>query len=266
MLAQERRRLILQQLHQAGQVLVSDLAETLQVSDETIRRDINVLQSEGALRRVHGGAVLPKENLQEGAYPIRALTNPEAKRQIGNLAASLVNDHDVILIGHGSTTDMMVPALTGRDLTVLTTSIIALNLLMDAQTRKQFTGSVLFLGGTVDTQNRSVHGPLTNQMLSTLSVDKAFIGATAVDEDGIHMYNQEENALSILMLQRCSEAYILAERAKLEKRALYKTCELDEVQHLITEKADDLSFAFSNALQNAGVHLHIASKENSHEN
>lgn len=258
MLAEERQRHILQQLHQHGQVLVSDLAEQLHVSDETIRRDINVLQSAGALRRVHGGAVLPRENLQEANYFARALTNPDAKRQIGVLAASLVKDGDVILIGHGATTDTIAPALTARHLTIVTTSIISLNLLIHTLQQKQLEASLLFLGGNVDLENRSVHGSLTQQQLSTLSVDKAFIGATAVDTDGVHMYHQEENALSQLILQRSSEIYVLAERAKLEKRALYKTCELDEIHHLITECEDGLSVSFKTALHDAGVYFHIA--------
>lgn len=258
MLAEERQRLILQLLHRCGEVLVSDLAEQLHVSDETIRRDINALQNAGHARRVHGGAVLPRENLQEAGYYERSLTNPDAKRQIGALAASLVEDGDSILIGHGATTDTIVPALTARHLTIVTTSIVSLNLLLAALQQKQTDASLLFLGGRVDLENRSVHGSLTERQLSDLSIDKAFIGATAVDSDGVHMYHQDENALSQVMIRRSSRIYILAERAKLEKRALYKTCDLDEVHHLITDTAGGLSSSFKQALQDAGIHLHSA--------
>ncbi len=256
MLAEERQRLTLQLLHRYGEVLVSDLAEQLHVSDETIRRDINALQNAGLARRVHGGAVLPRENLQEAGYRERALTNPDAKRQIGAIAASLVEDGDSILIGHGATTDTIAPALTARHLTVVTTSIVSLNLLLAALQQKQTDASLLFLGGNVDLENRSVHGALTERQLSSLSIDKAFIGATAIDSDGVHMYHQDENALSQIMIRRSSRIYVLAERAKLEKRALYKTCDLDEVHHLITDTADGLSSSFKQALQDAGIQLH----------
>ena len=270
MLANKRQERILELLHQSGQVLVSTLAEELGVSDETIRRDIMTLHQAGLARRVHGGAVLPQPTRQEAAYPERADTNKEAKRQIGHLAASLVEDGDVIVIGHGATTDTMAPFLSTTAglsrLTVITPSIVTLTSLMQLHQAGKFDGTILFLGGCVDYHNYVTGGSFAQHMLQNLSADKAFIGATAVDPDGIHMYQSEENALSALMIQRSQQTYILAESEKLEKRALYKTCDLDAVHHLITDQTAGLSASFLTALREAGLELHVAAQEVSHEN
>lgn len=258
MLANERQRIICEKLQREGQVLVSELAVELKVSDETIRRDINTLDEAKLVRRVHGGAIPVKDNLPEPSYIKRAETNRDAKRKIGAYAARLIQDDDIVAFGTGVTTDEMVYSIYGvHNVTLLITSVAALNILVKKKLDGDFTGQILFLGGIVDAENNCVVGTMTNQILEGLSADKAFIGATTVSQEGAHAYNLDDGLFSSLLVKHSAEVYILAESAKFGKKTLYKQCDLDGIHHVITDQEYPLTLSMKKALAQSGIHIHL---------
>lgn len=257
MLAKERQRMICEKLFQDGQVLVCELAKELAVSEETIRRDINTLNEAGLLRRVHGGAVPIQETAVEPSYLKRTETNIHTKQKIGAYAAGLLEDNDIAAFGTGVTVDEMIRAIHGvRNVTLLIASVTALNLLVQKKRNGEFTGEILFIGGIVDVQNNCVSGSMTNHILENLSVDKAFLGATAINSGGTYAYSVDDGTFSSLLVRRASHIYVLAESAKFEKNSLYKQCDLDAVHHLITDTGHSLTPALKQTLKDNGVHIH----------
>ena len=121
MLTEERRRRILEMLHQDGKVLASQLTEVFDVSEDTIRRDLNELAASGQIQRVHGGALPPTP--AGGSYAARQHQQPQAKAEIAQAAMQLIRDHQVILLD-GGTTPLQVAQRLPRTLqaTVITHS------------------------------------------------------------------------------------------------------------------------------------------------
>ncbi len=114
LLAEERRSFILDQLHAHGKVRVTLLAEQLQVSQETVRRDLFLLEEEGKLKRVYGGGVKPQYEGGEPPYQQRTVMNFEAKQAIGMKAVELVQDGSTIYMDTGTTIYEMAKALKGK--------------------------------------------------------------------------------------------------------------------------------------------------------
>lgn len=257
MLARERQRIICEKVFQNGQVLVSELAKELSVSDETIRRDINVLDKAKRLRRVHGGAIPLKEASIELPYRKRLETNMQAKRKIAACAAGLLADNDIAAFGYGVTADEMIRQIHGvRNVTLLIASVTALNLLVEKKLSGDFTGEIIFLGGVVNVRDNCVSGSMTNLFLENLSVNKAFIGATGIDSNGVHAYTLDDGIFSAQLIRHTDEVYVLAESAKFEKHSLYKACDLDAIHHLITDLDSPLSPAMQQTLKENGVQVH----------
>jgi len=123
MLPEERRIFILKQLNQNGKVEVDKLAQYLNVSQMTIRRDLNMLTSRGLAFRTHGGAISPNIN-NEIPLDEKMVTNIDAKRKIGEYAASLINENESILLDAGTTCLSVAQSIKNRkNITVITNDI-----------------------------------------------------------------------------------------------------------------------------------------------
>lgn len=260
MLATERQRIILEATHRDGQVLVGQLAAELNVSDETIRRDISYLNEVGAIRKVHGGAVPIAKNQFEDTYEIRVDIDREEKEKIGKYANQFINSNDVIAIDSGATLDWLALAINGvENLTIITCSISAIDILVKKQNSGDFSGRIIFLGGEVNCRSNAVEGGLTNEMLSRFSIDKAFIAATSISNNGVRMYHIEDGIFSSLLIKNSAMVFILSASHKFGKESLYKVCDLEAVHHIITDEKNKISEKLLRALDEAGVQLHVVS-------
>ncbi|MED4584419.1 DeoR/GlpR family DNA-binding transcription regulator [Brevibacillus choshinensis] len=252
-LAEERKKVIIEELNLYGKVKVLSLAERLEVSSETIRRDLDALEQIGRLKRVYGGAV--KQNYAEGEPPYyqRQDINLAAKRAIGQRAAELLSDGDTVVIDTGTTMLEFARAIQGRKrLTVLTNSLPVASLLAESLNQQLFTGKVVLLGGEINTEQQSISGPLCEKMLETFHVDKAFISVGGISlSTGISDYDINESMMSIVMARVSKAVFVLADQSKIGVQAFCKITSLDAVDVIISDHEKPASW--ENELESKGV-------------
>lgn len=231
MLAEERRSLILDVLAEKGSVSVAELYRRLEVSRETIRRDITRLDGENRLRKTHGGAL--SGDTVEPAFAERLSVNVGGKRAIGRLAATLVPDGASLIIDSGTTAPRVAEALTGRRrLTVYTNDVRVAGRLAGRDDNR-----VLLLGGEVQGSEGATMGRDATDMLATYFADFAFVGAGALSADPWLMdYSREAAELRGRMLLQARTPVLLADHTKFNRTAPVRVANLDRVTHLIVDR------------------------------
>ena len=204
-------------LQKEGKVMVIPLSDHLEVSPETIRRDLFVLEKEGKLKRVYGGAIRPTFLNDEAPYSIRQSIHPEEKRAIGWRAAELIHDGSTIVIDVGTTTMEMAQAIQGKKrLTILTNSIPVASTLLESISRGVFGGRVIMLGGEANPEQRSISGTLCEQMMAQFHVDQAFLSVGGISlPNGITDYDFNEAAISRSFAAAAQEVIVLVDHSKL---------------------------------------------------
>ncbi len=250
MLPEERRLRIVESLGARGLVRVDDLVVELDVSAETIRRDLIELERRGELTRVYGGATRTGES---PSAPQRDVANPAAKRAIARLAAGLVKPHQSMIFDVGTTVTELARALpldlTGQALT---------NSLHTAQELARRPNLQLHLaGGEVRTEDMACSGPETEEFFAGFFADVAFLCAGGVHpQAGITDFFPREIAVRRHMLQRSQERYVLADSSKLGRVALRRVCEVAGVTAIITD--GDAPAEAVDALIGRGVQVMVA--------
>jgi DeoR family glycerol-3-phosphate regulon repressor len=254
----ERRDRIAALVREASRMSVDELADLLDTSRETVRRDLAVLSEQGVLRKVHGGAVPAQTALESPLRDRRAAARAE-KMAIGKTAAALFEPGDSLLIDAGSTTTYFAEAL-GRagSFTVITNSVLVASELWSAPNRSE----IYLTGGRYFGEGHEVLGPLVVEQIQRLHADHAVLTIGAVDMAGKFMdFNTEEAFVARAMIASARSTTVLADSSKLNRRALFQVCEAGQVDRLVTDRAPDP--ALSNLLQSAGVEIILASGSDS---
>jgi DeoR family fructose operon transcriptional repressor len=248
MLPAERRARILRALDNAGTLTTDELADELQVSGETIRRDLIRLDRQRQLRRVHGGAMAASTiRGEEAPYPQRAEADTDAKRRIGELAASLVSPGQTLILDVGTTTLAVARALPPTfHGTVLTCSLLAA-----AEIAGREGVEVLIAPGRVRGGDLAVSNSLTIQFFDGVRADIAFLGTGGISPDhGLTDFYIDEIATRRIIIANSNTAYALADATKLGSVAPHHVCGLDEITAVITDRAPAPDMAA--AIQQAG--------------
>lgn len=235
MFAEERKAKILEILNTSYRIQVNDLTEALQVSESTIRRDLQDLEQEGLLKRTHGGAVKLENTSFEPTMNEKELTNIEEKIEIGKKAAAFIEDNDTVILDAGTTTLQIAKNIQARNVTVLTNSmLIALELLNNKEVE------VIIAGGYARREIVSIVGPITDKIIQSLRVDKAFIGTNGITiEDGCTTPNVDEAHTKSIMIQSAKEIYIVADHSKFGTVSFARIARLDEIDGIITDEGID---------------------------
>lgn len=236
MLQEDRQQLILQLLKEQQSVRIAELCSRLNVTRETIRRDLYELEQKGLLKKVHGGAVLKQTNV-EPPYSKRSGQNIDEKEAIAQAAAAYVEDGDAIYIDLGTTTLLFAKQLLEkRGITVITNS-----LLVAVELSKNPDAKIILSGGELRSGELSLSGPIARKSLEDFYVDKAFIGVGGVSvERGFTDYHVGESEVRKLMLQNAKEKYVLIDHSKLNVTAFTKIAGLNEIDLIITDSGAPL--------------------------
>ncbi|MGG0940087.1 DeoR/GlpR family DNA-binding transcription regulator [Brevibacillus centrosporus] len=234
---EERKQIILQLVNANGKVRTNDLVEKLQVSSESIRRYLEELESVKKLKRVYGGAVKLNLDRTEPSHMSREVLRAEEKKRIGRAAADLVQDNDTIVIDEGTTPLQMITFLsTKKDLTILTSSITALNMLIEYQNGGLLSAEIYFLGGKVNAKHHRVGGSFAEQTMKGFFVDKAFLSVDGLlIHKGITCYDPERAVLAKRFIENANESIILADHSKIGISTLSKVAELKEIDIVISD-------------------------------
>lgn len=231
---EERKTTILERLEAKERVHVIELAEELNVSTETIRRDLERLDREGKLSKVHGGAIKAGTDSSEPPFEEKTSIHAAEKRAIGRLAASLIRDGDSIMLGNGTTPLEIIRFLTDKkNVTLVTHSAPTMMAALET-----FGGRIVFVGGEMNVSQKTAGGPLAEQMLRQLRVNKAFISAGGLSaEGGLTDYDLQEASLSRSMMEQADEVIVLADHSKLGRSTFARICGLDEVSLIISDRS-----------------------------
>lgn len=238
---------ILDRLTAQGEAQVAQLAVSLGVSDMTIRRDLDSLALAGKVIRTHGGAALSGRVVFDFQFLQRTREHEEAKRQVAEMAASLVQEGQSVLLDSGTTTLAVARALKSRKrMTVITTSLPIASELQGCDSIE-----LILLGGALRREAPDLIGPLTESNLEQLKADIAFIGADAVDSQG-RAYNHSMAVARMLtrMATSARQVYVVADSTKIGQTALARFGNLKAWNGLITDRG--LAPALATSLKRAG--------------
>ena len=227
-----RHKHILEKLNQQKKVEVEMLAKELNVSEMTVRRDLEKLEINRELFRTFGGAIPVQTISNELSYQDKKVKNVFQKRFIAEKAVKkLENDHIIFLDSGTTTLEISKKILNlNLNLTVITNDISIANVLMDSNI------DVIMLGGHLQNSTGSVLGTLTFDLINKLNADLFFLGAHAVDEEyGITAPSIEKAQVKIAMMQSSREVVLVTDKSKFANKALFKVCELDELDEIITD-------------------------------
>lgn len=238
--AEHRKENILIELKNKGKVFVAHLAATLEVTPETIRRDLSDLEKNHLLKRTHGGAIPFTGHLIEPIFEKKRKMELNEKQKIGKKAAKTIRSGDTIVIDTGTTTLELCAAIENvTNITIITHSLAGASLLTKRLEQKYFSGQIIILGGAVNSAQYSIVGSLTAQMLMPFKVNKAYISCGGISEQAVSDYNIEEVNISKIMMSLADENFILADHTKLGKQAFYKINELSHFDNIICDVDPD---------------------------
>ncbi|RKN78954.1 DeoR/GlpR family DNA-binding transcription regulator [Paenibacillus ginsengarvi] len=247
MLVAERYEKIVQVVSERGSVRVTELSELCNVTEETIRRDLDRLEQAGRLRRSHGGAVSVKDAQPEIPYFEREVTHAEEKRRIAEEAIKLIAPNERIILDASSTAWYMAAQLPDIPLTVLTNSIKVATELASKEKIE-----VISTGGILASRSLSYVGPLAERSLGSYYVDKVFLSCKGVHlERGISEPNELQARVKQQMIGIADQVVLLADSSKFGSQAFTFVASLDQVDTLVTDRY--ISGEMMNQLQQLGI-------------
>ena len=248
MLAIERRNEILMKLQAERRVVVSELSQLYDVSEETIRRDLEKLVNEGVAIKSYGGAVINENANLEVPFNIRKNYNVIGKQKIAEQIAAMVKDGESLMLDASSTAVYIAKALKEKkNLTVITNSIEIIVELMDMPEWK-----VLSTGGLSREGSFALVGPQTDKMLKSYHVDKAVISCKGFDlESGITDSDELHANNKITMLGAAGQKMLAVDKSKFDKTAFTAIGALDDIRTVVTDEEPDRRWL--QAFEEAGI-------------
>ncbi len=247
----KRHIAILAHIQAQGTATVAELAHSLNVSEETIRRDAKLLEQKGEVLKLHGALALP-HLAGEAPFERRLREHSDAKRAISKRAVQFVEDGDSIMIDTGTTTSIFAQELRSkRNLTIVTNSSDI------ARTLATVNGNTVYMaGGALKGDNGAAFGPPAVEFFARFRVKHAFISIGALHAaDGPMDADLSEAEIAHMALSRADHRVILSDSSKFGKTALVKVCAFTEINRLITDAQPDA--ALSAILDQSGVTVNI---------
>lgn len=244
-----RQQQMLEQLSREGELRIAALKEAYQVTEMTIRRDLEKLEETGAVKRIFGGAIFVGKDI---ALQERASILMEEKARIGRYAASLIRPGESVFIDGGTTTLQVAKFLpSGMKVTVVTN---ALNVAAELS-GKQIP--VLMTGGMLLEATHSLVGPIAAQNLATMAFDRIFLGATGLTvAHGFSNSNLYEAEIKQTAIRQAAETTIVLDHTKFGARMLVSFAPLSGVQRIVTDQWPEEPLR--QACGEAGVRLELA--------
>jgi len=250
----ERRKTILNQISESGQVLVHELSKEFNVSEVTIRNDLEQLEKKNMLIRARGGAIKAERGVGiDYRLSEKDKLNNDEKVRIGKQAAQLINEHDTIIIDSGTTTMEVARNLSHlNDLTVISNAINIISQLIQLKNL-----NLIIPGGYLRKNSLSLVGPLAEKNLNNLYVDKVFIGVDGFDtRHGIYTPNIEEAYFNEIMIKISKEVIVVCDSSKFHRRSLAYICGIDKIHTVVTDNG--IPDEDRKRLEDAGIKVLIA--------
>ena len=230
MLPAERKRTIVELVTERDGCSVAQLAEELDFSKATVRRDLRDLEDQGRIERTHGGAVPTPSVGTERSYDQREVEHLAAKQAIAERAKAEVREGQVVFLDAGTTTMEIARVLPDTGYVAVT------NMPTVATELSERDIDVKLTGGTLRARTRALVGPTASAFLDRANFDLLFLGTNGIDADaGLSTPNEEEAAVKTQMVERASRVVLVADSSKFEERSFVTFAELTDVDLLLTD-------------------------------
>lgn len=231
-----RREATVRLVLERGHVVVAELAETLGVSEMTVRRDVAVLVGDGRVVSFHGGVRATRSDGFPGTFGVRAQVEADVKRRIADRAARFVSGSaSVIAIDAGSTAALLAHRLVGADgIRVVTASVPVISALADAE-----GVDVAVLGGTLRRETQSFVGPSVAAAAREVQVETFFLGAAGLSDRGAFDVTDLDAVVKRELIEVSGRVIALADATKFGRRALSRICGWDAIDVLVTDDRID---------------------------
>lgn len=256
MIADERRRVILEIIKNKKVVSVQSLSQELKTSVVTIRRDLDFLSEKGLIRRSHGGATLNDEKVGlEFTFDIRNEKEREIKKIIAKRAASYITSGDSIGIDIGTTAYQVSKYIKDiPKLNVVTASIPVVIELLDAKDI-----NVICTGGAVSRKDKSLIGHDAIRTINEYILDKVFIGVAGISfKCGLTLYNINDALVKRVMIERAKEVILLADSTKIGEAKHEFLADIDVINKIITDNA--ITYEDRKQFESRGIEVIIANE------
>ncbi|MCI8784872.1 MAG: DeoR/GlpR transcriptional regulator [Dorea sp.] len=236
MLKIERHKLIEEELHTYGSILISTMSQKLDCSEETIRRDLKELEAQNKLKRIHGGAFLPDADDKGAPVQLRETFFSEEKKKLASYAIdNFIKNSDTIFLDCSTTCLALAKEIVQRNLsvTIITNSLRIFDLFSNQFSKVK----LIALGGTFRQRSNSFSGYQTTDAISYYLADKCFISNPAVDLDhGLLDNNMNESQVRKAYISQSREHYLIADHTKFFDSADYIITGLGSINMIITDK------------------------------
>lgn len=249
MLPIDRQRRILKLLEGAGSLRTMEIAAELGVTDETVRKDFELLEKRGDLIRTHGGASRPERIREDLPFTERQAIRREEKQSIARLAASRIQANETIFLDASSTVLTLTGFLPDLPLTILTNALNVFTALSDRPNL-----DLICTGGLFDPKSRSFIGLTAEKSLQRYNIHRMFFSGNGLHlERGVSESNARQAAFKERVVANAEDVVFLADHSKLGQKAAFFFADVADLSCLITDKAADP--AFIQQLQGSGVEV-----------
>jgi len=250
-LVDERRNRLLELVRSRGFAALPDLAKELQVSQSTLRRDLDYLEDSGAAKRTHGGVFYTGSSPKLPHFDERQPAQWDKKQAIAARAAEMIEEGDTLLLDGGTTTYELARLLVGRRLQVVTNSLPVANLFAsDPKT------DLVLIGGYVYPRTGVSLGPYANEMLAHVNVRKTVLSVAGINNRGYFNSNLLLVETELAMMAAAEEVIVVADSTKFGRQSLAHLAALDAIDRLVVD--GEISAAWQEKMTAAGVELLVA--------
>lgn len=234
MLAIERRNTILARLKMEGKVIVSDLAREFDVTEETIRRDLEKLDQEGLAKKTYGGAVIRQNGNADLPYSVRKRANVDRKQRIAELIGEQIHDGDYLMLDASSTAIFVAKYIKHlRNITLITNSVEILLELADKE-----GWNILSTGGALREGALSLVGASAEKMVRGFHVDLAVCSCKGIDMAmGITDSNERDSEIKQAIFAAADRKILAVDTTKFDNISFVRVCDIGEVDAIVTDTA-----------------------------
>ncbi len=233
MLAIERRNAILAKLATDGKVIVSDLSEEFQVTEETIRRDLEKLDKEGLAKKTYGGAVVLDNHGTDLPYNVRKRVNANFKEVIAQKIAEMIHDGDTIMLDASTTAISVTKYIKSREnITIVTNSV---EILLDLADKPEW--NILSTGGMLKKGSLALVGPSAEKMIRGFHVDIAVCSSKGIDMNmGISDSNEKDAQIKEAIFSAADKRILAIDSSKFDKCSFVKVGDVRDIDILVTNE------------------------------
>ncbi|KOA70595.1 MULTISPECIES: DeoR/GlpR family DNA-binding transcription regulator [Pantoea] len=248
MLIEERLNKIKKIIQENKSISIESLVSKLEVSKDTIRRDLIRLEQLNVIKRTHGGAVINNRDALIFDYSQRSEIQNPVKERIAIKAAELIKDNSSVIFDSSTTVETVIPHLSDKNILAITNSLTSANRL--AKNKKC---DIKILPGNLHKEQMFLYGSETIQKIEKYHVDYVLLGVFAISDKGLFIHTEEEGLVKRQMVMQGMTVIAVADHTKINTTGFFKVCDLSWINYLVTDELPESSFIQS--LQDNNVEL-----------